>query len=465
MNSPLGAKKPVPGKPGSAQPGRQLSSVAGGQRAPRPGSKEDTLDFVLKQVLADAANAQAQEDEQKEVVDESVAAPLVQLVNSLLKEAVKRNASDMHIEPFEGILRVRFRIDGVLHEVQKLPFRLTSAVVSRMKIMADMDIVEKRIPQDGSIRFRSPDGVEADFRVNTLPSVFGEKIVLRVLGKTNLNNDLSKLGFPETQLKTFRKAIQKPDGLVLVTGPTGSGKTTTLYAALNELNDISVSVFTAEDPVEGTLAGITQVQVNDAVGLNFPSILRSLLRQDPDVILVGEIRDKETAEIAIKASLTGHLVLSTLHTNDAVATIFRLLNIGIEPYLIASSVNAIVAQRLVRKICENCKEQRQLTPEVLKSLGLAESALGQSTVAHGKGCDVCTNTGYKGRAPLYEILSLSDELRTLILKGVSKRELKHLARIQGMVTLRGAGMQLVRQGITSIEEVLGITNEDEEESN
>lgn len=387
--------------------------------------------------------------------------PLVRLVNSVIHEAIERKASDIHIEPFEEIVRIRFRIDGVLHEVQKVPTKLASAIVSRIKIMANLDICERRIPQDGVIRYRKDD-TGGDLRVSTLPSTHGENVVMRVLGCTNLNNDLSNLGMVASQLKIFRDAIRKPNGLVLVTGPTGSGKTTTLYGALNELNDISVSVFTAEDPVEGTLPGVTQCQVNNAVGYTFSAMLRSFLRQDPDVILVGEIRDLETAEIAIKASLTGHLVLSTLHTNCSVSTIQRLLNIGIAPYLITSALNCIVAQRLVRRICPHCKAKREASSSMLDSLGLSSLSLKGIELAFGKGCEACHGSGFLGRAAVYEILVLNDELRTLILKGASKAQLKHAARLQGLTTLRDSGLQLVKQGVTTIEEVLGRTAEDEE---
>lgn len=426
-------------------------------------TKDLSLEGSLKQVIADQESKEPNKAAAlfEDTKDNAVDAPLVRLVNSLLGEAIKSGASDMHIEPFESMLRVRFRVDGELHEVQKIPAKLGAPITARLKIMADLDICEKRMPQDGCIRFKA-NGFDADFRLSTLPSVFGEKIVMRVLGKTNLNNDLSKVGMPETQLKILRDSIMKPDGLVLVTGPTGSGKTTTLYAAINELNDISVSVFTAEDPVEGTIPGVTQCSVNTAVGYTFASILRSLLRQDPDVILVGEIRDQETAEICIKASLTGHLVLSTLHTNCAISTISRLVDIGTAPYLITSSVNCIVAQRLVRKICENCKEDRPIPPELLQSLDDGAHRLEGGTFKHGRGCPECHNSGFRGRAPVYEIVQFTDELRRLILCGASKSDMRSLARAQGMITLREAGLDLVKLGMTTVEEVLGVTNEDTE---
>jgi len=436
-----------------------LQNKAGAIR--RPSQPIDySLEGAVKDVLADeeqkAGAAETIDDSQKGETD----APLIRLVNSLISEAVKRNASDIHIEPFENLLRVRFRIDGHLHEIQKLPFKLAPCIVARLKVMASLDICEKRMPQDGLIRFKV-NGVSADVRLSSLPSVFGEKIVMRVLGTTNLNNDLSKIGIPDDQLAIIRRAISKPDGLVLVTGPTGSGKTTTLYAALNELNDISVSVFTAEDPVEGTIMGVTQSQANNSVGFTFASILRSLLRQDPDVILVGEIRDQETAEICIKASLTGHMVLSTLHTNCAVSTISRLVDIGIAPYLITSSVNCIVAQRLARRVCPKCKETQPIPEEMLATLGSAARFLEGGMLAHGKGCPDCGGTGYKGRVPIYEMLEMSEELKRYILRGASKSEMKQVARKTGMITLREAGLRMVKEGLTTLEEILGLTNEDE----
>ena len=441
----------------SKKPLNRASGAAGRGKNWTPDIEKD-----LKQVIADqetdAGPIKAVEDDTAML---GVDAPLVRLVNSLIHEAVKRDCSDIHIEPFETFLRVRFRIDGVLEEIQKIPFKLTPAIVSRIKILAGLDICEKRIPQDGVINFRMEES-GADLRVSTLPSAFGEKVVMRVLGTTNLNNDLSKLGIPDHQLKPLRKHIHNPNGLVLVTGPTGSGKTTTLYAGLNELNDITRSVFTAEDPVEGNLPGVTQCQVNNGVGFTFSSILRSFLRQDPDVILVGEIRDQETAEIAIKASLTGHLVLSTLHTNCSSSTIQRMIDIGIAPYLITSSVNCIVAQRLVRRICDDCKEETPVSKEMLDSLGLDANTLDTTHIYRGTGCENCHGTGFKGRAPVYEVLEMNDELRRLILRGGSKIEVKRLARAFGMHTLRESGLALAKQGLTTIEEVLGRTQEDEE---
>jgi type IV pilus assembly protein PilB len=429
----------------------------------RSGGDQTTVEGNLKLILDSEDDAAGVRKSAEALADAAVDAPLIRLVNCLLFEAVKANASDIHIEPFETMLRVRLRIDGMLQEVQKIPAKLASSLSSRLKIMAELDICERRVPQDGCFKLKTPE-FQAEFRMSTLPSAFGEKIVLRVMSSAAVNNDLSKLGIPATQLKSIREAIHRPDGLVLVTGPTGSGKTTTLYAALNELNDMSVSVFTAEDPIEGTLQGVTQCQANPAVGYTFAAILRSLLRQDPDVILVGEIRDQETAEISIKAALTGHLVLSTLHTNCAVSTIQRLLNMGVAPYLITTSVNCVVAQRLVRRICQHCKQQVNVPGELLSKLGSGAEVIAGHPIWHGQGCDKCRNLGYSGRAPLYEVLELDDEMRAMILSGASRESLKRYAISAGMITLRRAGLELVREGITTIEEVLGSTTEEEEVS-
>lgn len=437
----IGAKPGAPSKPG--------------QNGHAP-----SLDHIVEKMVADDAKNNAALAIPTKIEDTDAQAPVVMLVHTLLREALRRSASDIHIEPFEETLRVRFRVDGALQEIQQLPVKLTSAIISRLKIMAELDICERRLPQDGCIRLRGQNGEEADFRISTLPSVFGEKAVMRVLGRSNLNNDLSEMGLPPKQLELLRDAINKPDGLVLVTGPTGSGKTTTLYACLTELNDPTTSLFTAEDPVEGTLKGVTQVQINTTVGLNFSAVLRSLLRQDPDVILVGEIRDKETIEIAIKAALTGHLVLSTLHTNDTAATVQRLLNMGVESYLIASAVNLIVAQRLVRKICDHCKEKVSIDLSILKKYEIDADEIEASGLYKGKGCKECGNTGYKGRKPLYELMNMSEKLKEMVLRGASSMELKKVARQEGMVTLRMAGVELMKQGITTLDEVLSKTNND-----
>lgn len=384
-------------------------------------------------------------------------APVVKLVNAILTDAIKKNASDIHIEPYEKIFRVRFRIDGVLYEIMKPPPKLKNAIISRLKIMAGLDIAERRLPQDGRIKLKLGHGKEMDYRVNVLPTLFGEKVVLRLLDKSNLQLDMTKLGFETKQLKDFKEAISKPHGMVLVTGPTGSGKTTTLYSALAELNQIGTNISTAEDPVEFNLSGINQAQMHDDIGFNFASALRAFLRQDPDVIMVGEIRDYETAEIAIKASLTGHLVLSTLHTNDAPSTINRLLNMGVEPFLVASSINLIVAQRLARKICKECGDNIDVHPELLVSIGISPEEASHVKVRQGRGCPKCSNTGYKGRIALYEVMPMSEALRELVLNGASATEIKQEAIKLGMMSLRASGLMRLKEGMTTVEEVLRVT--------
>ena len=384
-------------------------------------------------------------------------APVVKLVNAILTDAIKKRASDIHIEPYEKAFRVRFRIDGVLYEIMRPPSKLKNALTSRIKIMADLDIAERRLPQDGRIKLKLGGNKEMDYRVNVLPTLFGEKVVLRLLDKSNLQLDMTKLGFEEAQLADFQEGFSKPHGMVLVTGPTGSGKTTTLYSALGELNKMDTNVSTAEDPVEFNLMGINQAQMNEDVGFNFASALRAFLRQDPDVIMVGEIRDYETAEIAIKASLTGHLVLSTLHTNDAPATVNRLLNMGVEPFLVASSINCIVAQRLARRICPECKYEVEVSPEILVDIGVSPAEAKNVKVHQGKGCPKCNGTGYKGRVALYEVMPMKEELKEFVLNGASAAELKKEAARLGMITLRQAGLRRMMQGMTTIEEVLRVT--------
>jgi type IV pilus assembly protein PilB len=385
---------------------------------------------------------------------------VVRLVNLVLVDAIRRGASDIHIEPYEKEFRIRLRMDGVLHEVMKPPLRLKNAIVSRLKIMAELDIAERRLPQDGRIKLVLGKEKEVDFRVSVLPTLFGEKVVLRILDKSNLQLDMTMLGFAEEQLKIFKHAISQPWGMVLVTGPTGSGKTTTLYSALMELNKTSENISTCEDPVEFNMPGINQVQINDSVGLNFAAALRSFLRQDPDIIMVGEIRDFETAEIAVKAALTGHLVLSTLHTNDAPSTINRLLNMGVEPFLVSSSVNLVAAQRLCRKACKDCKEPIQVPLPALLDLGMTEEQAAKATIMAGKGCKTCNNTGYKGRVALYEIMPMYDELKECVLQGYSAMELKREAMRLGMMTLRQSGISKIASGMTTPEEVLRVTRGD-----
>jgi type IV pilus assembly protein PilB len=387
-------------------------------------------------------------------------APVVKLVNYILRDAIQKKASDIHIEPYEKVLRVRLRIDGALYEVMKPPLKLKNPVVSRVKIMSRLDIAERRLPQDGRIKLKLGKGRDMDFRVSVLPTLFGEKVVMRLLDKSNLQLDMTKLGFEEKALKHFKEAIHKPFGMVLVTGPTGSGKTTTLYSALSELNSPDVNISTAEDPVEFNLHGINQVQMHEEIGLTFASSLRSFLRQDPDIIMVGEIRDFETAEIAVKAALTGHMVLSTLHTNDAPQTINRLLNMGVEPFLVASSVNCIIAQRLARRICSNCKTEIDPPAEALRDLGVKMEEIGTFPVYEGRGCSTCSSTGFKGRIALYEVMPTTDELKELILAGASAMELKREAIRLGMDTLRMAGVNKLKEGITTINEVARSTMAD-----
>ncbi|MBK6732800.1 MAG: type IV-A pilus assembly ATPase PilB [bacterium] len=376
-------------------------------------------------------------------------APVVKLVNTLLAEAVKMGASDIHIEPYEKNLRVRYRVDGVLQEVMEPPVKLRNAIISRLKIMADLDIAERRIPQDGRIKLKVLTK-KIDLRVSTLPCIFGEKVVMRILDKGNLNLDLADFGMERKAIDDIYKAISQPFGMVLVTGPTGSGKTTTLYSCLSKLNRPETNIMTAEDPVEYNIEGINQVQVRDEVGLTFASALKAFLRQDPNIIMVGEIRDLETGGIATKAALTGHLVLSTLHTNDAPSTINRMIDMGIEPFLVASSTLLIAAQRLVRRICKNCKEELRLSEEALTDVGLPPD----TPVFHGRGCDHCSGTGYAGRQGLYEIMPITSELRELILDRASTTELRRMAVSQGMLTLRQDGLIKVRKGVTTIEEIL-----------
>ncbi len=384
-------------------------------------------------------------------------APIIKVSNLILIEALKAGASDIHVEPYEKEFRVRFRIDGVLHNIMALPMRTRDPLVSRLKIMAKLDISEKRLPQDGRIKIRlrvEERSRDLDLRVSTVPTQFGEKVVMRLLDKTKLQLDMTQLGFDQEALRRFKDAIDRPYGIVLVTGPTGSGKTNTLYSAIAALNDPTVNIMTAEDPIEFNLAGINQVQMKEQIGLTFASALRSFLRQDPDIILVGEIRDFETAEIAVKAALTGHLVLSTLHTNDAPSTINRLMNMGIEPFLVATSINAICAQRLVRRICSNCAEDMETPPQMLIQVGFAPDEVKTLKVKRGRGCERCNNGGYKGRIGLFEALQFSDEIRDMILSGASSIELKRKAIEEGMISLRMAGLQKIREGVTTLEEVL-----------
>jgi len=420
------------------------------------------IDKVMQDLAAEDAEGLelAAEEAEMDLASLSKAAeeaPIIKLVNLILTDSVKRGASDIHVEPYEKQYRVRFRIDGVLQTIMAPPLKLKDAITSRIKIMSKLDISEKRLPQDGRIMIkyvRDGKKKELDFRVSTAPTLFGEKIVLRLLDKENLRLDMTKLGFEAESLAKFERNILKPYGMVLVTGPTGSGKTNTLYSSVARLNKAETNIMTAEDPVEFQLPGINQVQMKEQIGLNFASALRAFLRQDPNIILVGEIRDFETAEIAVKAALTGHMVLSTLHTNDAPSTISRLMNMGIEPFLVATSVNLICAQRLVRRICVQCKEPLQIQPEALIEAGYTPEEASKTTIYHGKGCSACSDTGYKGRVGLYEVMEINDDLRELILVGASSLELKKKALENGMITLRLSGLTKTAAGLTTLEEVL-----------
>ena len=435
------------------------SSIQSGIEKAYGTSQGDDLETVM-QSMTDDADVEVQAEEEKigladleKAADE---APVVKLVNLVLTDAVKRGASDIHIEPYEKEFRVRFRIDGVLQSIMSPPVKLKDAITSRLKIMAKLDISEKRLPQDGRIMLKMQLGgrkKQLDFRVSTLPTLWGEKIVLRLLDKENLRLDMTKLGFESESLVKFEKAILKPYGMVLVTGPTGSGKTNTLYSAISRLNQPDTNIMTAEDPVEFQLGGVNQVQMKEQIGLNFAAALRSFLRQDPNIILVGEIRDFETAEIAIKAALTGHLVLSTLHTNGAPETITRLMNMGIEPFLVATSVHMIVAQRLIRRICKDCSEPFEVPVQTLIEEGFSPEEAKTIKPHKGKGCGTCNNTGYKGRAGLYEVMEVDDEIRELVLVGASAVELKKKAIERGMITLRRSGLIKVAAGMTTLEEV------------
>jgi len=415
------------------------------------GEVSEDVDFI-----ADESDGDAIVDLEKASSD----APVVKLCNHILLSAIKQGASDIHIEPYEKTYRVRYRIDGVLIEQMQPPLKLKAALTSRLKIMSSLDIAERRLPQDGRIKLRIGKGKEMDFRVSVLPTLFGEKIVMRLLDKGNLQLDMTKLGFEQGQLDEFKKAIESPFGMLLVTGPTGSGKTTTLYSALSELNTPEDNISTAEDPVEYNLQGINQVQMHDDIGLNFAAALRSFLRQDPDTIMIGEIRDFETAEIAVKAALTGHLVLSTLHTNDAPATVTRLLNMGVEPFLVTASLVLVEAQRLVRKICVECKQPFPTPKEQLKQLGAKDEEIATAKCMKGAGCKVCNGSGFKGRIAVYEIMTLKDALKELVLQGASAAELKAEAIRLGMRTLRMSGITKVCTGVTTADEVARITAAD-----
>lgn len=413
------------------------------------GGEEEAVEVVRQEETFDLSEVEKTAEE----------APVVRLVNAILADAIMKGASDIHLEPYEKYFRVRYRIDGVLYEVMKPPLKMKNAIVSRIKIMSQLDIAERRLPQDGRFLIRMGNR-EIDFRVSVMPSQYGEKVVLRLLDKAKLQLDLTKLGFEPEDLERFDRAIHKPFGMILVTGPTGSGKTTTLYSVLSELNKTSVNICTAEDPIEFSLPGVNQVQIHDAIGLTFASCLRTFLRQDPDIIMVGEIRDLETAEIAVRAALTGHLVLSTLHTNDAPSTMTRLLDMGVEPFLVSSSVIMVVAQRLVRTICPDCKEAMEVPPEALLELGVPEEEVYNGFRAwRGKGCPRCNNIGYRGRIALFEVMTVDDEIKEMVLRRAPATEIRRVAIEHGMRSLRQSGIIKVKKGITTIEEVLRVTAE------
>jgi type IV pilus assembly protein PilB len=441
---------------------RYYGKAAGASAAAAPSALEVASKALEDMpILTDGGDVEVL-DELEEISAEMLAkqgeeAPVVKLVNVVLMSAIQKGASDIHIEPYEKELRIRYRIDGLLYNIMQPPMKFRDAITSRIKIMSKLDIAEKRLPQDGRIKIRFQDnGVpkDIDFRVSCLPTLFGEKIVMRLLDKDKLMLDMTKLGFESESLARFEGAIEKPWGMVLVTGPTGSGKTNTLYSSISRINTPETNIMTAEDPVEFNLAGVNQVQVRENIGLNFAAALRSFLRQDPNVILVGEIRDFETAEIAVKAALTGHLVLSTLHTNDAPSTVNRLMNMGIEPFLVASSLNLVCAQRLVRRICKSCSEPHPTPAPALVQAGFSPEDAKTVVPNRGKGCEKCNNTGYKGRVGLYEVMEVTEELRELILVGASALELRRKAVEEGMLTLRSSGLRKVKDGVTTIEEIV-----------
>ena len=426
-------------------------------------STQDNFEQALTSFGDDSIESIAERDEEidpETLKTSSEEAPVVKLVNVILTEAIKQKASDIHLEPYEKSFRVRYRIDGRLYEIAKPSLKFKDAIVSRIKIMASLDIADRRTPQDGRIKLKFSNGQEMDFRVSVFPTLFGEKVVLRLLDKSNLQLDMTVLGFEDQQLADFRRAISRPYGMVVVTGPTGSGKTTTLYSALNALNQPDNNISTIEDPVEYNLSGINQGQVNEDVGLSFASALRSFLRQDPDIIMVGEIRDFETAEIAVKAALTGHLVLSTLHTNDAPSTVSRLLNMGIEPFLVASSVDTVIAQRLVRKLCLNCRQEITCSDQELLEVQIPIEDKNSFTLMTNTGCQQCNNTGFKGRVAVYEVMPIGSELQAFIYNGATTLEIKREAIRQGMMTMRQSGILRIKEGMTTIGEVIKSTTAD-----
>jgi len=425
--------------------------------------EEVNLDQIMEGFDENAIDFEGMEEDDSNVLDlerASEDAPVVRLCNAVLLNAIKKRASDIHIEPYEKQMRVRYRIDGVLHEEMHPPMKLKNAISSRLKIMSSLDIAERRLPQDGRIKLKLGKGKEMDFRVSVMPTLFGEKICMRLLDKSNLQLDMMKLGFAEKQLKDFKWSINQPYGMVLVTGPTGSGKTTTLYSALADLNQEDTNISTAEDPVEYNLYGINQCQMHEDIGLNFAAALRCFLRQDPDIIMVGEIRDFETAEIAIKAALTGHLVLSTLHTNDAPSTVSRLLNMGVEPFLVTGALNLVLAQRLARRACADCKKPTKVDPVVLREVGFSEEQIETAQLVKGDGCATCGGSGYKGRVALYEVMPMTDGLKEMVLQGCSTAEIKDQMMRDKIWTLRKSGINKACEGVTTVDEITSCTAAD-----
>lgn len=420
---------------------------AGGITEILKGMKEEDLE-----VIDESDEAVNEQDLRSQVQDK----PLVKLVDSIIADAIRRGCSDIHLETYEKKIRVRYRLDGDLQEMSPLPFKYRAAIVSRVKIMADLDISERRLPQDGRIKVKFGDRA-VDLRVSVLPTIFGEKVVMRILDPRSVNVDLTKLGFAESSLVAFDKAIHLPWGMILVTGPTGSGKTTTLYSALKQINTTDINIMTAEDPVEFNFEGVNQVAVKSEIGLTFASALRSFLRQDPDVVMVGEIRDSETAEIAVRAALTGHLVFSTLHTNDAPSTIDRLIDMGIPSYLVASCIRLVMAQRMVRKVCTSCREEVKLSPETLQILGLTEDEVKDCKIYEGRGCSECNNTGYSGRTGIFEVMPVSQTIERMILTKTSNLDIRQQAITEGMLTLRTAALDKLKHGVTTVAEVEAVT--------
>ncbi|MBD3412998.1 MAG: type IV-A pilus assembly ATPase PilB [Candidatus Aminicenantes bacterium] len=423
----------------------------------------------IEQAEDTSVNIIEEEDEDydiEELTKSTEEAPIITLVNTVFIDSIKKGASDIHFEPYEKVFRVRYRLDGTLYEMMNLAMKFKNPVVSRVKILSNMDIAEKRLPQDGRIKIRvkleNGNKKEVDMRVSSVPTIFGEKIVVRILDKGMLKLDLTKLGFEKKPLDVFQNSINSPWGIILVTGPTGSGKTNTLYSAISNLNSTDTNIMTAEDPVEFYLEGINQVNINEKIGLRFSTILRNFLRQDPDIMLVGEMRDFDTVDVAIKAALTGHLVFSTVHTNDAASTITRLVNMDVEPFLIADSVRLIVAQRLVRRLCKSCREEHKLTPDALEDIGFSSADAKKVKVYKPKGCPSCNNTGYKGRTALFEVLEVTEDIKEMILSKAQSKQIKKKGMKQGMLTLRQSGLEKIKKGITSVEEVLRVTVKDKE---